>query len=800
MDFALKNLTFILMKNRIIFTLFLAFNFNFLIAQLDLKEIMKGNEFVGYLPENQRWSFDGSKIYFDANEDMEPSYSTFHYDLASKEKKKLDLKSAAEAGVLIFDISQQQFNDQFFISGNSIGKLTKKTGAYSLVYQTNEAIFNLQRISGNKSPRIGQLQDVVFQKGINLYRYSENNGFSSIVQITNFQSGKAKDAKKDSTFLMKQQNELFQFVRNRNKRNEWNKKHESSLFPEPKTNYLGEGNTQPLQISENGKYVVVIQSHNEEVNSTSFEQFVTSDGYTKSIPARAKVSSNEPNQTMAIYQFERDSVICLDFSHLTDIRKKPLYMDNSGKGVYEKARDLFLHPVVFSKSKNVALCDVRSADNKDRWIVLIDLEKATVKELEHQHDEAWIGGPGISSWNSEPGTLGWLEDGKTFYFQSEISGYSHLYLIDIETTSKEQLTQGNFEVHSAQLSNDKKKFFISANKIHPGNRGFYQFEIATKKWIPVLENEGFYDVQVSPDEKKLAIRYSNSNTPWEMYVSDNVPNAKMTRITYSTTKQFNGYSWKKPEVIQIKASDGVGVYARLYQPEKSKKNNAAVMFVHGAGYLQNAHHYWSNYFREYMFHNLLVDLGYTVLDVDYRASEGYGRDYRTAIYRHMGGRDLQDFVDAKKYLVESLNIDSKRVGIYGGSYGGFITLMGLLTIPDEFACGAALRSVTDWAHYNHEYTSNILNYPETDPDAYRKSSPIYYAENLKNPLVMLHGMVDDNVQFQDVVRLSQRFIELGKKDWDLAVYPVEAHGFKESYSWYDEYRRIFELFEENLKK
>jgi dipeptidyl aminopeptidase/acylaminoacyl peptidase len=475
-------------------------------------------------------------------------------------------------------------------------------------------------------------------------------------------------------------------------------------------------------------------------------------------------------------------------------------MDNSGKGVYEKARDLFLHPVVFSKSKNVALCDGRSADNKDRWIVLIDLEKATVKEIEHQNDEAWIGGPGISSWNSESGTLGWLEDGKTFYFQSEISGNSHLYSMNVETASKEQLTQGNFEVHSTQLSNDKKKFFISANKTHPGNRGFYQFEIATKKWIPVLENDGFYDVQVSPDEKKLSIRYSNSTTPWEMYFSDNIPNAKMTRITYSTTKQFNEYSWKKPEVIQIKASDGVGVYARLYQPEKSKNNNAAVMFVHGAGYLQNAHYYWSNYFREYMFHNLLVDLGYTVLDVDYRASEGYGRDYRTAIYRHMGGRDLQDFVDAKKYLVESLKIDPKRVGIYGGSYGGFITLMGLLTTPDEFACGAALRSVTDWEHYNHEYTSNILNYPETDPEAYRKSSPIYFAENLKNPLVMLHGMVDDNVQFQDVVRLSQRFIELGKKDWDLAVYPVEAHGFKESYSWYDEYRRIFELFEENLNK
>ena len=124
--------------------------------------------------------------------------------------------------------------------------------------------------------------------------------------------------------------------------------------------------------------------------------------------------------------------------------------------------------------------------------------------------------------------------------------------------------------------------------------------------------------------------------------------------------------------------------------------------------------------------------------------------------------------------------------------------MALLTEPGKFKCGAALRSVTDWFHYNHEYTSNILNYPSSDPEAYKKSAPIYYADNLQDKLLMLHGMVDDNVQFQDVVRLSQRFIELGKDNWELAVFPVEAHSFVKSYSWADEYRRIYELFYEEL--
>jgi dipeptidyl aminopeptidase/acylaminoacyl peptidase len=152
-------------------------------------------------------------------------------------------------------------------------------------------------------------------------------------------------------------------------------------------------------------------------------------------------------------------------------------------------------------------------------------------------------------------------------------------------------------------------------------------------------------------------------------------------------------------------------------------------------------------------------------------------------------------VDGAAYLVEEVGIDPERIGIYGGSYGGFITLMALFTSPGTFECGAALRSVTDWAHYNHPYTSNILNTPVEDSIAFRQSSPIYFAEGLEDRLLILHGMVDDNVQFQDVVRLSQRLIELGKENWELAVFPVEPHGFIEPSSWTDEYRRIFKLFQ-----
>jgi dipeptidyl aminopeptidase/acylaminoacyl peptidase len=311
---------------------------------------------------------------------------------------------------------------------------------------------------------------------------------------------------------------------------------------------------------------------------------------------------------------------------------------------------------------------------------------------------------------------------------------------------------------------------------------------------------GRNDAALGPNAQWLTVLNSQSNRPPEVFIAPLFVGqilagreAEFERVTKSTTEKWQAYPWREAEIVEVPASDGVGVPARIYRPENP--NGAAVFFVHGAGYLQNVHRWWSSYFREYQFHNLLADRGYLVLDLDYRGSAGYGRDWRTAIYRHMGGRDLQDYVDASEWVGAEFGIPSERVAIYGGSYGGFLTLMALFTEPEHFGGGAALRSVTDWAHYNHGYTANILNTPTEDSLAYARSSPINFAAGLEDPLLMTHGLIDTNVQPQDIFRLSQRLIELGKTDWELAIAPVEGHGYTEPSSWADKMRRILELIE-----
>jgi dipeptidyl aminopeptidase/acylaminoacyl peptidase len=759
--------------------------------ELKLDQIMKGDAFIGVQPTNGVWSLDGKKAYFEWNPNNELGTSTYFWE---KGMVKPKLANPKEAAFSKLDFKIKPNTDLAFY--------LDKGALYSYSIQNKHIKKLLQQSSSISDLQLGKDAGVLFFiQNENLQKFDTNQG--TIVQITNFKSGKEKEkeAEKDN-FLNRQQKELFQFVRDQEAKENWNKaKADINKSDFPKPYFYGKEGFESLTVNPKGTYATFRLVDVNEDKSEIMEKFITKDGYNLSSNTKEKVStSNLVKSKFGIYSIVQDSVYFVNFSSLSHIQDKPEYY-NSYENLKNKEKEdrlIFVQEPTYNDSGSYAITEIRSQDNKDRWIIKLNLENGTFQEVEHQHDEAWIAGPGIPSYSYSKGTLGFLSDNETIYFQSEATGYSHLYSYNLKTNKKDQLTKGNWEVREVNISKDRKNFYLTTNTTHLGNRGFYKLATTGGELQPILTKDGAHEVTISPDESTLLTRYSYKNKPWEFYIAANKKDAILTPITHSTSKEFEAYSWRTPDVISYTASDGTIVNARIYKPVSDKGNKAAIIFVHGAGYLQNAHNYWSSYHREYMFHNLLTDLGYTVLDIDYRGSDGYGRDFRTGIYRFMGGEDLTDQIDGKNYLVNNLGIDANRVGLYGGSYGGFITLMAMLTAPNEFASGAALRSVTDWAHYNHGYTGNILNFPETDPEAYKKSSPIYFANNLQGNLLMLHGMVDDNVEYKDVVRLSQRFIELGKKNWSLSSFPVEAHGFKETYSWIDEYSRILDLFNSTL--
>ncbi len=762
---------------------------------LTVPYIMRDPKWIGTAPSEIGWSDDSKKIYFRWNPDRLPESIWYSVGLSSARPMRAvdsDRRQSSTDGVL-----NKARTKKLYVNDGDIFLKDLVTGNVLQLTNTLE-IENNARFSADESR-------FFFRMGNNLFAQHLKTG--ALVQLTNFQRGS-----KPSGPILKPANEnwleddqygLFDVLRERKKKSNWRQAQSATNKPNrPKEIFIQEKGLDNLQVSPDERFVSYRLTKSARAKFTAVPNYVTGTGFTENLNARPKVGDEQSTYELWMYDRQRDTVLMVSPDKLPGLAEMPAFTKDYVKAAEAKPTKREVAPVgpFWNQTGTKAVVAYRSLDNKDRWLALLDAATGALQVIDHQRDEAWIGGPGIDGFLLAPGRLGWLPDHLTFYFQSEATGWSHLYTYNTQTNTKKALTSGNYEVRSAQLSNDGKHFYLTTSQVHPGEDHFYKIASAGGPAVQLTALPGGNDCSLSPDEKWIAIRHSTSNRPWELYLMENNPGAKAVQLTQSLTDEFKAYPWREPTVTTFRARDGAGVHARVYAPATAQRNGAAVIFVHGAGYLQNAHKYWSSYFREYMFHNLLVDKGYVVLDIDYRGSAGYGRDCRTGIYRHMGGKDLTDHLDGAKLLAEKYGVDAKRIGIYGGSYGGFITLMGMFTAPDEFAAGAALRPVTDWAHYNHGYTNNILNTPIGDSLAYAKSSPIYFAENLKGALLICHGMVDVNVHFQDVVRLSQRLIELGKDNWELAVYPVEDHGFVEPSSWADEYKRILKLFDDNLSK
>jgi dipeptidyl aminopeptidase/acylaminoacyl peptidase len=776
---------------------------------LTVDSIMRGPDLVGYPPTDLRWSGDSERLYFEWRRPGEDEASTYVVPRAGGTPRKLsdDERKLAPAANARWDRTRRR---ALAVDNGDIVMVDSVAGTRRWIARTSGSEANPRWVRNDTH--------VTFTRDGNLFivpagdpdmgpaRASE----WGIVQLTDVAVKKPEPRLTESQkFLKEEEQKLIEFVKEQAEQKKKNEaRRERDAIPKVE---LKEGQSAlDLSLSPDEAHVfIVVAEKPQGAKTADVPNYVTESSYSEMIPARTNVGDVQEKRLLAILNLKTKKTVWADSSFAPEGDPKLTPTGNgNGNGGDEKdkkpSREVRWAMPSASDDGKYVVAAARSTDNKDRWIVLLDPESGKTRVVDQLTDEAWIRelGPG-GGFGS--GVVEFLPDNRTIWFLSERDGWMHLYSLDVTAARPEarQLTSGKWEITSVDLSTDRSKFYITSTEVHPGERHLFTMPATGGARTRITTTTGSSQAEVSPDDSTLGVVFSYSNKPPEVYVMPNRAGAKAAQVTTTPTEEWRSFKWADPQLVTFKARDGMEVFARLYTPEmmgaKRDPSRPGVVFVHGAGYLQNAHRYWASYFREYMFHNLLAARGYVVLDVDYRASSGYGREWRTAIYRHMGGKDLEDIVDGAKYLVSAERVDPKRIGVYGGSYGGFITLMAMFTTPDVFAAGAALRPVTDWAHYNHGYTSNILNEPHKDAEAFRRSSPIYFAQNLKGALLICHGMVDTNVHFQDSVRLAQRLIELRKENWELSVYPVENHAFTEVTSWADEYKRILKLFEDNLR-
>lgn len=778
---------------------------------LTLESIMRGSEHVGQAPVGVSWSDDGEWIYFrwlPGGAEWHEQRALYRVRSTGGTPERIDDEEELRLGPILASGD---------VSPDGRWRVTSSGGDLYLIERDGAATRRLTHTEDAEMSPVfsGDGASIFFRRANNLFAFDIADG--EIRQLTSIggpEQPEDPEAEGHKAFLEEQQRELFEHIRVQDIREERaEERRELREAGQRETLHLAQGErAQSLVADPTGTWIAVTAtrgSFNDGGRRTDIPLWVTESGYTENTEMRPKVGDEQGESRLAVVHAETGEAAWLDLTgNGTDPESgeaeseadEAESVDAAADGAEADDRLAVASFAGWNDAGSHGLVFAVDFDYKTWRLYAYEAASGSLTLLDTHHDEAWVGGPCFGFQGA--GCIGWLPADAAggmprAWYVSEETGYSHLYAIDADGGNREALTAGDWEVLGAAIPDGWDAFLLQTSELSPFDQHPWRMDFDGSDRVQLLEGEGSFTVTPSPDGRRFAVLHSRANRPPELYVADAAPGAAMTRVTTSPTETWLGYPWLRPEIVHFEARDGTPVPARIYRPADFgvEPNGAGVIFVHGAGYLHNVHNWWSNYYREYMFHHFLAAQGYTVLDIDYRGSAGYGRDWRTAIYRHMGGWDLSDQVDGAAYLVREEGVDADRMGIYGGSYGGFITLMALFTAPESFAAGGALRAVTDWAHYNHWYTSRILNLPHEDEEAYRQSSPIYFAEGFEGHLLIAHGMYDTNVHFSDVVRLAQRLIELGKENWEMAVYPVENHGFVEPSSWTDEYRRIYELFE-----
>lgn len=760
--------------------------------EITLEHLSMDSRWMGLSPRNVTWSPDGQWLYFQWRERPEPGQvpATDPWYAVSRNGRSVREINTALAGLIPTDIVWSADRSRAAWTRDGALLVWDEDEDTRVVYRSEDDLRNLSvsadgsRIyfSHARSGGPGESEPLGFARDAgDLWRIDVGDGV--VRQIAAPHRVDQDDTTEAGKWLARQQEELIDYIRRRKENRELTEEVQRGMNPSP---------VQEIPAVDGGMITDVRPSPDERYltfrwvkapkgdHRTQYLEAVSESGYAEARSARPKVGEPLPEFRFGIV--EVDPSVPADSVEVTWVEAPT-----------DKA--VVMHGPDWSPTGRNAVIQVLSMDHKDRWIALLDVETAALTVVDHQHEDAWIGGPLVEGrWSA--GWLQWLPDGSAFAFGSTASGYAHVYL-GTPGGAVTALTQGDWEVRDARLSPDGAWWYLTTSREHPGEEHLYRVPARGGEMERLTWGEGIHRATVSPDGDRLATLYETSRLMPDLYVMDAEPGARPTRVTKSGTDDFYRMKLLDSEIISFQDYAGGETWAEIWEPP-ANRNGAAIVQVHGCGECaQGVTKGWRRVSAK-LYAKYMYDRGFVSANLDYRGSSGYGHANRTYAYRQMGVTDIDSGLALLDILERDYGVDRERIGVYGGSYGGFFTIMAVFRHPERWRAGVALYPVTDWAHYNQGYTSRILNgSPAEDPEAYRVSSPIYYVDNYQRGLQIQHGLVDNNVQIQDSFRLAQIMMEKDK-DFDLVVYPVEPHGWRQDSSRRDSFRRMTRWFEQQL--
>src|SRR6267378_1669579 len=400
-------------------------------------------------------------------------------------------------------------------------------------------------------------------------------------------------------------------------------------------------------------------------------------------------------------------------------------------------------------------------------------------------------------WINVSNDLRFLKDGKRFLWSSERSGYRHLYLYDLEGKQLAQLTKGEWEVSAVDAVDEAKGLvYFTATEKSPLERHLYSVALDGSGFTRLSKDEGTHAAVLAPHAATFYDTYSNAATPprQELYRADG---SRIATVNENKIAELADYHLSPMEFITVKSRDGVELNASIIKPPdfNPQKKYPVLVYTYGGPHAQVARNAWGG--ANFLWHELMAQKGYIIFSLDNRGSAGRGHAFETPLHFRMGAQELSDQRDGAQYLKSLSYVDANRIGIWGWSYGGHMTLHAMFEAGDDFKVGFAGGPVTDWRYYDTIYTERYLGLPQRNEKGYQDSSPVKYAGQLKGRLLIAHGTGDDNVHYANTLAVINDLIDAGKYV-EVLAFPGRGHGVSDSPARRVLMQRVAQFFLDNL--
>jgi dipeptidyl-peptidase 4 len=421
-------------------------------------------------------------------------------------------------------------------------------------------------------------------------------------------------------------------------------------------------------------------------------------------------------------------------------------------------------------------------------LLAADAKTGTSRVILRDTDKYWI---------NTSDDLKFLRDGKRFIWSSERTGYRHLYLYDLEGKQIAQLTSGDWEVIGLSgVDEEAGTVYFTATEKSPLERHLYRVGLDGKGFKRVTQEAGTHDINMSMNGRLYVDTYSNVMQPprQDVFHGDGI---RIAALNENAVPQLAEFAMSPVEFLSVKTHDNVMLNAMMIKPvgfDPSRKY-PVLIYTYGGPHAQVVRNAWGG--ATFLWHELMAEKGFVIFAMDNRGSSGRGHVFEEPIHYRLGAQELSDQRDGVRYLDSLPYVDAARIGIWGASYGGHMTLHAVFRNPGEFKVGFAASPVSDWHLYDTIYTERYLGQPKERIEEYEESSPVKTAGQLKGKLLIAAGTGDDNVHFANTLEVIDELIAAGKYA-EVAVFPGRGHGISDPAARVVLFKRVTEFFIENL--